>query len=99
LNVPGARVDETDFMSEPEIESENRAKSGAGRGCLGLILLVGCYLLSPGLFILLDQRMPPSVRRGMDSVFEVLYWPLFWCCEQIPAVRAFYDWYEALFDF
>ncbi|HUG20165.1 MAG TPA: hypothetical protein VMM56_14365 [Planctomycetaceae bacterium] len=83
-------------MSEPEAEPENRTKSRWGCGCLGLVMLLVGYILSPGPLILVCENCPGSVQPMLEPVIEYLYLPLGWCYDNYESVEIFYDWYFEL---
>jgi hypothetical protein len=75
-------------MTEPD---PDRRSSSAAWG-LSLVVAVVAYVLSPGIFIWADAHgynMSPLTER----VFRVIYAPLGFLNDHVPAVKSFYDWY------
>lgn len=85
-------------MSVPEAEPEIQTKSRWGCGCLGLLMLLVGYILSPVPLVLMIGMMPLNVQEAIFPVWRVFCWPLQWCYEHSPTVAAFYDWYANVFD-
>jgi hypothetical protein len=75
-----------------EIQHVERRSSGAGCIVVGVVFLVVFYVLSPPLvFLMLGGPPPPG--NPMFTFVTIFYFPLEWMYQEVPFVRAFYDWY------
>lgn len=73
----------------PAPSSEASSSLSVAYGLWLLMLLVVCYVLSPGpLAKVCGSPAPPAVRR--------FYAPLGYPHDHVPAVRSFYNWYGKL---
>ena len=64
----------------------------------GVILLAG-YILSPGPALALAFALSEEGDFPPDELmlfYEVVYWPIDWCCDNAEWVETFYDWYLEL---
>lgn len=75
--------------SDPAQNSDANSSSSVVFGLWWLLLLLVCYVLSPGPVAKVSRgTAPPVVRK--------FYAPLGYLVEHVPAVRSFYHWYGKL---
>ena len=58
-------------------------------------IVVG-YVLSPGLIAVMDATGHLPQSDVLDRCFEVFYWPLTWCYDNVEWVEVSYDRYSEL---
>lgn len=69
-----------------------RGRSFVNLGLMAFALLT-LYFLSPPPLMLLGERFPVLRQGPADHILQFVYAPLFWVCDNIPAVPPFYQWY------
>lgn len=82
-------------MADESQQSEGKTRKRARWGCavIGLLALFVVYFLSlPFAFALLGTR-----TVLVESPWTTIYAPVYWLCEHVLFVNAFYEWYFRLF--
>lgn len=75
-------------------------RGGCVVGCLfgGVIF----YFLSPLLYVLVLYQIYKlgwdETAASMEIGVDVIYAPIIWLIEHVPAVETFYDWYMSLIE-
>lgn len=78
-------------------DASPRSTISTGLVAVAFLVFVLFYILSPIPILVAVDKM--GATEAVEPVFSVVYWPLVWAYDHIPAVQAFYDAYSNLFGY